>query len=314
MVTSVEVLSPGMQTTVQDLGRPGFGHLGVSASGAADRLALRLGNLTLGNPVDAPGLEMTLQGGRFRFDGAAWFVLAGVDFGCRLDGTPVGLWTPTYVREGQTLAFGGARTGARCYVCFAGGLQLHPVLGSYSTHIASKIGGIEGRPLMKGDRISLREPVSEPPLRRISRSAVERLRPVRDILRVTSSAQTAGFSQQSLVKLHSLPWTVQSDSSRMGVRLAGVQLEAPLSGSMTTEGAPLGAIQVTPSGEPVILFVDHQTTGGYPKIACVVSADHWRIGQLRPRQVVRFVHVSFEGARQLLLEQEALLKPEALFL
>lgn len=314
MVTTIEVFAPGMQTTVQDLGRPGFGHLGVSACGAADRLALRLGNLILGNPADAPGLEMTLQGGRFRFDGAACFVLAGVDFGCSLDGTSVGLWSPTYVREGQTLAFGGTKTGARCYLCFTGGLQLDPALGSCSTHIASKIGGLEGRPLMKGDRLTLRDLQSEPPLRRISHAAIEKLRSVRDLIRVTSSAQTARFSQESLGKLHSLPWTVQNDSNRMGVRLAGVPLDAPLSGSMTTEGAPLGAIQVTPSGEPVILFVDHQTTGGYPKIACVVSADHWRIGQMRPRQIVRFVHVSFKSARQLLLEQEALLKPELLFL
>ena len=313
MVTTVEVIAPGMQTTVQDLGRPGFGHLGVSACGAADRLALRLGNLILGNPADAPGLEMTLQGGRFRFDGVAWFVLAGVDFGCSLDGESIALWTPTYIRAGQTLASGGASTGARCYVCFAGGLQLHSVLGSCSTHIASKLGGLEGRPLIKGDRIYLNEPVSELPLRRISRSAIEKLRSVRDLIRATSSAQTAGFSQESLVKLYSLPWTVQNDSSRMGVRLAGVALDAPLGGSMTTEGAPLGAIQVTPSGEPVILFVDHQTTGGYPKIACVASVDHWRIGQLRPRQIVRFVHVSFDAARQLLFEQEALLKPAEFF-
>jgi allophanate hydrolase subunit 2 len=141
----------------------------------------------------------------------------------------------------------------------------------------------------------------------------EKLRSANDFLRVTSTAQTASFTQESLGKLHSLPWTVQSDSNRMGVRLAGVPLDAPLSGSMRTEGAPLGAIQVTPSGEAVILFVDHQTTGGYPKIACVISADHWRIGQLRPHQTVRFAHVSFEEARRLLMEQEALLKPEVLF-
>jgi antagonist of KipI len=147
----------------------------------------------------------------------------------------------------------------------------------------------------------------------IRRAVLEALRPASDVLRVTAAAQTASFAQESLTGLYSLPWTVQSDSNRMGVRLTGVRLEAPLRGNMTTEGAPLGAIQVTPSGEPVILFVDHQTTGGYPKIACVIAADHWRIGQLRPRQTVRFVHVSFGEARRLLLEQEALLRPEVLF-
>jgi antagonist of KipI len=166
--------------------------------------------------------------------------------------------------------------------------------------------------LLKGDVLSVSDAESLEP-RVIRRAALERLRPASDVLRVTRSAQTADFAQESLDNLYSLSWSVQSDSSRMGVRLAGVPLAAPLRGSMPTEGAPLGAIQVTPSGEPVILFVDHQTTGGYPKIGCVISADHWRIGQLRPRQTVRFARVSFDEARRLLLEQEALLTPEALF-
>jgi antagonist of KipI len=302
-----------MQTTVQDLGRPGYGHLGVSACGAADRLALRLGNLLAGNAEGAAALEMTLLGGRFRFHGAALCVIAGVDFGATLDGIPAELWTPTYVRAGQTLAFGGARSGARCYLCVGGGLRIEPVLGSCSTHIPSRMGGVGGRPLVQGDVLSINEPAGAPRPRMIRRCMLDDLRPTTGVLRVTSAAQTASFAQKSLSELYSLPWTVQSDSNRMGVRLAGVALWAPLRGSMTTEGAPLGAIQVTPSGEPVILFVDHQTTGGYPKIACVISTDHWRIGQLRPRQQVRFVHVSFEEARRLLLEQEALLRPEVLF-
>ncbi len=313
MVTTVEVLAPGMQTTVQDLGRPGYGHLGVSACGAADALALRLGNLLAGNPEGAPALEMTLLGGRFRFHGAACCVLAGGDFACALDGIPVARWTSTDIRAGQTLAIGGAKSGARCYLCFRGGLQVETVLGSCSTHIPSGIGGIGGRALMKGDLLSIQEIATEPEPQTIRHSNLEKLRPASDVLRVTAAAQTANFAQDSLTNLHSVVWTVQNDSSRMGVRLAGPALAAPLKGSMTTEGAPLGAIQVTPSGEPVILFVDHQTTGGYPKISCVISADHWRIGQLRPRQTVRFAHVSFEEARRLLLEQAALLKPEVLF-
>jgi antagonist of KipI len=310
VVTTLEVLTPGMQTTVQDLGRPGYGHLGVSACGAADPLALRLGNLLAGNSEGAAALEMTLLGGRFRFHTPASCVLAGADFAATLDGLPVALWTPIRIRAGQTLGFGGARIGARCYLCFGGGLQVQASLGSCSTHVSS---GIGGRPLRKGEWLSVHEPAAFPGPRSIHSAIVERLRPASDALRVTEAAQTAEFAKESLVKLYSLPWSVQSDSNRMGVRLAGVPLEAPLRGSMTTEGAPLGAIQVTPSGEPVILFVDHQTTGGYPKIGCVISADHWRIGQLRPRQMVRFVHVSFEEARLLLLQQEALLRPEALF-
>jgi biotin-dependent carboxylase-like uncharacterized protein len=313
MVTTIEVLTPGMQTTVQDLGRPGYGHLGVSACGAADPLALRLGNLLAGNSEGAAALELTLLGGRFRFHGPASCVLAGADFGATLDGDPVELWTPQYIRAGQTLGFGGARIGARCYLCFNGGLQLQAMLGSCSTHVPSGIGGMDGRPLIKGDLFAVQAPADSLTPRRFRSALLERLRPASDVLRVTDSAQTADFARESLNNLYSLPWSVQSDSNRMGVRLTGVPLEAPLSGNMTTEGAPLGSIQVTPSGEPVILFVDHQTTGGYPKIGCVISVDHWRIGQLRPRQTVRFIHVSFEEARRLLLGQEALLRPEVLF-
>lgn len=313
MVTAFEVLTPGMQTTVQDLGRPGYGHLGVSACGAADPVALRLGNLLAGNAEDAAGLEMTLLGGRFRFLGPALCVLAGASFAAALDGVPVEFWTPVCIHAGQTLAVGGGNNGARCYLCLRGGLQVEMVLGSRSTHTPSGIGGIAGRALAKGDVLAIRESASGQRPRLIRHSTLEALRAASDVLRVTSSAQTASFETESLASLYSLAWSVQSDSNRMGIRLAGVPLKAPLSGSMTTEGAPLGAIQVTPSGEPVILFVDHQTTGGYPKIGCVISADHWRIGQLRPRQTVRFAHVSFTEARQLLLEQEALLRPEALF-
>ena len=313
MVTTIEVLTPGMQTTVQDLGRPGYGHLGVSACGAADPLALRLGNLLAGNSEGAAALEMTLLGGKFRFNGAALCVLAGADFAATLDGVPVQLWTPTYIGVGQTLGFAGSRVGARCYLCVGGGLQVREVLGSCSTHVPSRLGGVAGRQLLKGDLLTVQEPAADPPPSLIRRDTIEKLRTISDVLRVTDSAQTAEFATGSLAKLYSLPWSVQRDSNRMGVRLTGVPLQAPLRGNMTTEGAPLGAIQVTPSGEPVILFVDHQTTGGYPKIGCVISADHWRIGQLRPHQTVRFVHVTFDEARQLLLEQEALLTPEVLF-
>lgn len=310
MVTTIKVLAAGMQTTVQDLGRPGYGHLGVSACGAADPLALRLGNLLAGNSEGAAALEMTLLGGRFRFDGPASCVLAGADFAASLDGVPVELWTPTYFRAGQTLGFSGARIGSRSYLCFGGGLQARSCLGSCSTHVPS---GIGGRQLLKGDLLTVQEPAADLPPCIVRCATIEKLRTPSGVLRVTDSAQTADFATSTLVNLYSLPWSVQSDSNRMGVRLAGVALAAPLSGNMTTEGAPLGSIQVTPSGESVILFVDHQTTGGYPKIGCVISADHWRIGQLRPRQMVRFVRVSFDEARRLLLEQEALLSPEALF-
>jgi len=313
-MTLIEVQSPGMQTTVQDLGRIGFGHVGVSACGAADRMALRIGNRLLGNPDRAAALEMTLTGGRFLIRGSAWLALAGADFAATLDDVPVPLRTPFQAAAGQSLALGGARVGARCYLCVRGGIQTPEVLGSRSTHVPSRIGGLAGRALMKRDVLPIGEPESGLPPRQIRPEVLGQLRPAGDVLRITEAAQSASFPPSSRAGLLAESWSVQTDSSRMGVRLSGVALAAPLGGSMTTEGAPLGAIQVPPSGEPVILFVDHQTTGGYPKIGCVISADRWRISQLRPRQTVRFELMSFEDARRLLMAQEELMRPEVLCL
>jgi antagonist of KipI len=311
-MTLIEVQAPGMQTTVQDLGRWGFGQLGVSACGAADAMALRLGNRVIGNPDRAAALEMTLLGGRFLFRGDAWLAMAGADFAATLDDLPVPLWTPFQAAAGQSLRLGGARAGARCYLCVRGGVQVPKLLGSRSTHLPSRIGGFAGRALMKGDLLPIGEPFAGLPAREMKSEVLAQLRPSSAVLRITAAAHSASFPVSSRAALLAESWSVQTDSSRMGLRLSGVALAAPLGGSMTTAGAPLGAIQVPPSGEPVILFVDHQTTGGYPIIGCVISADCWRIGQLRPRQTVRFELVSFDDARRLLLAQEELLRAEIL--
>ena len=307
-MTELEVVSPGMQTTVQDLGRPGFGHLGVSACGAFDPLALRIGNRLLGNPERAAAFEMTLTGGRFVFRGTAWFVLAGAEFAATLDGRPIPAWTSIHVAGGESLAFSGSPGGARCYLCIRGGIHVPEILGSRSTHLPSRIGGVNGQALAKGTVLTIGDPVSTLAPRQVAPQLLAVLRPAGSALRVTESAHSADFPAESRTALLGQSRIVQNDSSRMGVRLSGTPLKAPLGGAMTTEGAPLGAIQVTPSGEPVILGVDHQTTGGYPKIGCVISADRWRIGQLRPRDEVRFEQVSFEGARRILLAQEDLLQ------
>src|SRR6202163_3852428 len=147
----IQVQEPGLFTTVQDLGREGFGPLGVSASGAADAISLRLGNRLVGNAEGAAALEMTLLGGAFLFPEGAIVALAGSDFGASLDGVPVGPWTWVEARPGQTLGLGPTRSGARCYLCVQGGIAVKPFLGSASTHILSGLGGFDGRPLRKGD-------------------------------------------------------------------------------------------------------------------------------------------------------------------
>jgi antagonist of KipI len=285
-VNALHVLEPGFQSTVQDLGRFGYAHLGVSASGAADALALRAGNLLVGNAENAAGLEMTLTGATLAFEAAAVIALTGSDFA---SGLP--LWTALEIAAGTVVRCGATRSGARCYLAVRGGIQALKVLGSASTHVMT---GIGGRALRKGDIL------------RVGDDAIRRHRTLAPAppsadgpLHVTAGPQAAWFGDE----LYQFPYHVTEASNRMGVRLRGPAIPSP-TGHMVTEGVSLGAVQVPPDGQPIILFVEHQTTGGYPKPANVISADLWRVGQLRPRDTVAFERVTIDEALDLLRQQE----------
>lgn len=312
-MTSLVVESPGLLTTVQDLGRPGFGPLGVSPSGAADPVALRLGNLLVGNEPNEAGLEMTLLGGTFVFPEGAVIALTGADFGAMIDGRPVEMWTPQTISSGAKLVLGPTRNFARSYLAIAGGVQVAPFLGSASTHLLSGLGGYDGRALRKGDVLKLGKSAKNISGQRISPSVLLTLRP-RKVLRVTDGPQIHCFSEEAKQVFFHSAFQVSEASDRTGLCLEGPSLGAEGPGEMITEGVPLGAIQVTPSGQPIILFVEQQTTGGYPKIANVIGVDLHRLGQLRPRAEVRFERTSLAVARSLWIEQERLLNsPRQLF-
>lgn len=309
----LHVEAPGLLTTVQDLGRPGFGPAGVSPSGAADPLSLRLGNRLVGNPETAAALEMTLLGGTFAFPDGAVCALAGSDFGRTLDHSSVKMWTSFQINPGQTLRVGPTRSGARCYLCIRGGISVKPFLGSASTHLLSGLGGHQGRALRQGDLLTIGRATGRWSRREISASMLERLSPQK-LLRVTPGPQQDWFPLPSRKLFHSSPYRVTEECNRMGLRLDGPSV-APVPGrEMVTEGVSLGAVQITPDGQPIILFVEQQTTGGYAKIANVISADLPSLGQLRPRDEIRFELVSWEYARRSLVEQETLLSSEDLIL
>jgi len=287
-VNRLHVISPGMLTTVQDLGRFGYTHYGISPSGAADPLALRAANLLVGNAENAAALEMTLTGGEFAFDAVAIIALAGADFGASLS-----TWQPVEVRAGEVVRCPAARNGARCYLAVRGGFDVPQVMGSASVHVMT---GVGGRPLRRGDMLAVgnsavrkpRRPATGVPTRR----AVE-------CLRATAGPQAREFGEE----LYGTAYRVTEESNRMGIRLKGQALASPI-GQMITEGVALGAVQVPPDGQPIVLFVEHQTTGGYSKPANVISADFWRLGQLRPRDEVRFERATMEAALALLRDQE----------
>ena len=305
-VSSLLVENPGLLTTVQDLGRPGYGPLGVSPSGAADAVALRLGNLLVGNEQGTAALEMTLVGGRYKFPEGGVIALAGADFGAMLDGQPIELWVPHAVRPGGTLELGLTRAGARCYLCIAGGIQVERFLGSASTHLLSGLGGFAGRELRKGDVLQFGAPEQRIRRRRISAKVLETLKP-RKSLRVTQGPQADWFSEATRRAFFEGAFRVSEDSDRLGLRLEGTSLMPESTRQMISEGVSLGAVQVTPSGQPIILFVEQQTAGGYPKIANVIGADLHSIGQLRPRDEITLARVSLEEARALWIAQERLL-------
>jgi antagonist of KipI len=342
----IQVPEPGMFTTVQDLGREGFGPMGVSASGAADAISLRLGNRLVGNAEGAAGLEMTLLGGAFAFTEGAVLAVTGSDFGATLDGKPVELWTSYEAKAGDVLRMGPTRSGARCYLCVRGGIEVELFLGSASTHILSGLGGHQGRALRKGDVLNIgpanmagQERTGKNACstkgtiasrsshkRRLSARALEKLRP-RKVLRVTAGPQSDWFSESAHQIFYGSTYRVAEESNRMGIRLEGAGIPAvpgrvwqqetgrnacPTGGAgeMISEGVALGAIQVPEGGRPIILFVEQQTTGGYPKIANVISADFHSLGQLRPRDEIRFERVEWETARSLLREQEELMATE----
>ena len=309
---SLRVEASGLLTTVQDLGREGFGTIGVSPSGAADPISLRLGNRLVGNVEGAAALEMTLLGGSFVFPEGAIVALAGSDFGARLGDAAIEPGRSVEVGPGQKLQLGPSRSGARCYLCVQGGIAVPPFLGSASTHLLSGLGGFEGRALRKGDVVLIGS-VIKPFRKRIIAPRVAELLSRRGVLRVTPGPQAEWFDESSLRAFYSDTYRVSEQSSRMGLRLEGPPMMQSMNRAMITEGVALGAVQVPPGGSPIILFVEQQTTGGYPKVANVISADLHRVGQCRPRDEIRFELVTFEAARSLLIEQENLLaSPESI--
>ena len=303
---AIHVKEPGLLTTIQDLGRNGYSHLGISPGGSADSVAMRIANLLVGNAENAATLEMTLAGATLEFDEASVVALTGGECDCRIGGETAPMWQAVRVPAGGVLACGGMKTGARLYLATQGGLDFRPIMGSASTNLAGHFGGLEGRALHKGDLLGVqRGPNSRE--RALKSGVVDGLYSRRPI-RVTRGAEHDWFGPEAYDRLLSHAYTVSEESNRSGLRLKGEPISPRVRSQLLTEGVSLGAIQVPQDEQPIILFVDQQTTGGYPKIANVISVDMYRVGQLRPREPVRFAEVSIPEAVRLLRQQEESLR------
>lgn len=295
---------PGFLTTVQDLGRPGHAAAGVSASGAADPIALRIGNRLVGNEDGAAALEMTLVGGSFRFETDAVIAIAGADPRARLGDRDVVPWSPYAVCPGETLVCTAFRGGARAYLCVRGGVDVPRALGSASTHLRTRFGGHEGRALRAGDRVLLEPAIGRVPFgHAVDPTGIPGYRAA-DPFRATAGPQESWFTPEARAILHRSEWRVTASSDRMGIRLVGPPIVRLAPRELVTEGVSSGAIQVPAGGLPIVLFVEHQTTGGYPKIANVITADLARLGRLRPGDTLHFEEISVATAHALLRAQE----------
>ena len=318
---TIEVLRPGVQSTLQDLGRYGYQHFGVVVDGAMDELSHRMANLLVGNGEDAATLELTLQGPELRFARDTLIALTGADMAPVAAGRPVPLYRPVWIGAATRLAFGAVQRGCRTYLAVAGGFAAAPVLGSRSTFLAGAIGGHQGRALRAGDVLPVGAADGEryPALKRSLTAGKPGFSAARwfmaspeDLhasapLRVTAGRHWKLFSADNHQSFLGPEFRIGVQSNRMGYRLEGPRIVPARPADLLSEAISFGTVQVPPDGQPIVLMADRQTTGGYPKIAEVIGADLPRLAQRRPGEVVRFAKIGLDEAQALLLEREAAL-------
>ena len=296
------VLSPGLLTTVQDLGRPGHRRQGVASGGAMDPFALQVANLLVGNAANAPALEFTLTGPRLKFSGDALIALCGGGFGDLPE------WRLVRVRAGEEISLERNRVGCRGYLAVAGGLDVPPVLGGCGTDLRGGFGGHEGRAFRAGDGLKVKRGVLEAHAMRpdamLHHFIAPEIRPAYSrspTVRVVRGAEGREFSGEFFQYL----FTVETHSDRMGLRLAGPQLERRTSaGEAISSPVAPGTIQVPLDGQPIVLMADAQTLGGYPKIAHAITVDLPLLAQLRPGDTVRFREIALDEAHRLRLARD----------
>jgi antagonist of KipI len=298
----------GLMTTVQDFGRLGYRKIGMPVSGPMDPFAFRLANLLLQNDENCPGLEITLQGPVLHFTADTEIAICGADLTPSINDQIVMNNKPLPVQKGDVLRFGMAGSGMRAYIAFKNGINIPKQLGSTSTNTRAGIGGVEGRALKAGDQLDLF------PSHYQYRKSNWGLSPSlftymeqREV-RVLRSTQWESFKKSAQEDFLSGMFTILPESDRMGYRLKGPNLELSELNELLTEGIAMGTIQVPSNGQPIILMADSQPTGGYPKIANVITADLPVIAQLKPNQKISFREVSLEEAHLALKDAESFLK------
>ena len=291
----IEILSSGLMNSVQDLGRPGFLDQGIGRGGAMDAMALRIGNILLGNPDDAAGLELSIFPFRLRFHSPCAFAVTGALAAASLNGVALPPWWTATAQAGDELRVDAPRLGARSYVTFSGGIDVPQVLGARATDLKSLFGGLDGRALARGDRLQLGAKTVAIPAAGfgVDPSA---FRENAANLRFMRGAEFCTFTEEAQASLVSAPWTVSKDNNRQGMRLEGPPLMLTEKLELLSHGIMPGTIQVPPSGQPVIQLAEANTCGGYPKIGHVIEPDLWKLAQAPSGTTLAFMEISREHA------------------
>lgn len=302
---SLTFIKAGLQSSLQDWGRVGQMHLGLSASGAMDYRSMTLANYLMNKPLNSPVIEVTLLGPVIRAENDIALAICGADFDLSHNGNETQCNQVINLNRGDSLEFKRCKQGVRAYISFSGQLEIPPLLDSYSTHLTANIGSINGA-FVDGQSLSISGGYHLP-----AKQLPKKLTPMylgNYLVRCVSSLETDLFSESQISAFYAQSYQVSSEANRMGIRLQGVPLDQCNSISITSSGLSQGSIQIPPSGLPIISSVDGQTIGGYPRIANVISADLPLLGQLRTHDKINFTPVNLSYADQLLDESNKLLE------
>lgn len=293
----IEVIHPGVFTTIQDCGRNGYQRFGVSVTGAMDSFSFELANRLVGNDTTTGAFEITFSGAKFFFHETAWIAVTGGDLGVQIDGVNVQRGRPIFIKEGTMLTFTAVKSGCRAYLSIAGGFAIPKVLTSESTFLRAQMGGWQGRALKKGDCLFFQQKATyEHPVKwTLPTDYIWN----KEVVRIVKGPEWNHFTSKSQNQFLDKLYEISSASDRMGYRLNGPQLERFEQTEMLSEAVTFGTIQVPSDGKPIVLMADRQTTGGYPRIGQVVYVDLPVLAQKKPGDSVHFQLISMEAARKL---------------
>lgn len=293
---SIVFESSGMLTTVQDGGRFGYQQFGVSPAGPMDRRSFHIANILVGNSREEGALEITCMGPKIKFEEANCIAVTGGDLGPLLNGVPILMYQAVQVQKGDILHFTGMLGGCRSYIAFAGGLAVEEVMGSKATLVRNELGGIDGRAIKAGDKIGFINPNLDLPRLQERKAPWEVFGKPEIHLRVIMGPQDDFFKPEGITAFLWSTYTITNEFDRMGCRLEGRTIAHKKDGNIISDGIAFGSVQVPTSGQPIIMLADRQSTGGYTKIATVISTDLPLLAQALPGQRVRFLKVSLDTA------------------